>query len=106
MTCRRRNNNCIGFACVGRNFYKPACRTPIIVSGRINRLQCGTGPNTIFDPNSLNTFENLDWNFDQLFEGRSFINVPCDVGCPVFRCDRRGALLDRSKKNRRCLRRK
>jgi len=72
-------------ACVNRNDRKQSCRAPIEVRSRINKLLCGTNKDNVFTQNTLTTFENLDWQFDRLFQGRSSVNTPRDF-CPDVSC--------------------
>ena len=77
-----------GFACITRNHRKQTCRAPVRIQKRINNLLCDKTTESIYCRTGLTTFENLDWNFDRMFEGRSKINTPCDR-CPQFSCQSR-----------------
>ena len=62
------------------------CTTPIEVLRKIAQLECGTDiTQSIFGPNNVKTFENLDWQFDQLYNGRQVLPSPCQR-CPTFIC--------------------
>lgn len=80
-----RNSSFINpYACAYRNQNK--CTTPIEVLRKISRLQCGNDVNqNIYGPNNIGTFEDLDWQFDQLYNGRQVTSCPCER-CPVFSC--------------------
>lgn len=81
--CRNKGFACI-YSCNYRN--KDKCTTPIDVLRKISRLQCGNDVNqNIYSPNNLGTYEDLDWQFDQLYNGRQVATCPCER-CPVFSC--------------------
>ena len=74
-------------ACILRNHQKNVCNEPFHIRKRINELicdeerkECRTSLTT------LGVFEELEFNFDELFNGRSRVNSPC-CSCPHLKCN-------------------